>query len=425
MGALHRSVAAVAALALVAASTACVASPSTSLGPTPSTAASPKPTPFPTPSVAAATPAPTAPGMFEALDPAAFALEPAAPDGVDGLRAGAVAPKMFGWLAGGGYTYSSEDRPVADAVAWFSPDGLDWERMAPPERACDGTHRISEFLGGPISWAVGECTTRGPDGDDVVPVVWRLMERVTWERVDPRCTEGVSCGSGGVAVVQELTLAEFDDMSGKGWLIGAGFAGSRFSAVRMELDGNVSRAARLPLPAWAVDEAGTVAHSVSGSPDVGWVIAGRTPIMGEEGPQPMPVAWRSRDGSTWSLLDEQAIEALWDANVLQIGWTPDAWFAFGEEMLRSTDLVTWSKITAPSPVDWWNALTTHRDLLIAFVEAPDPSMQLLQSRDGSTWTAIPVPYGNSVISGGSDYESFIVVGSRRPDAGAWRLALPG
>lgn len=424
MGALRRSVAAVAALTLASMSAGCAgpASPSPSLDPLPTATASPASTRNVTPPTAMPTPSPATSIAFEPLDPAAFALEPGAPDGVDGLRAWAVTPKDFGWLAGGGYSSSGDGRPPTDAAAWISSDGRDWERMAAPERACDGYHWISEFIGGPLLWAVGGCSVFGSDGamERTVPVLWRLKDQVTWERIDTRCIDGVRCGNAGVAVVQALRLAELDDAMGTGWLLGAGFAGSRFSALRMELDGTVSAATRLALPAWAEDEAATIAASISGNPEVGWVITARTPILGEEGPQPMPVAWSSRDGLTWSLLDERAITSLWNGNVGQIDWTPDGWFALGEQLLQSTDLASWSQVTAPAGVGWWYGIAAHRDMLFAFVD----DVQLVQSDDGLAWTIVPVPAGDHLSAGGSDYESFILVGSHGPDAAAWGLVMP-
>lgn len=422
-----RRVARLAGLALVAASTACSAPAVASRSPvaTPTAAPSPEPTPPATASAVTPTPSPATTISFEPLDPAAFALEAGPPAGFDGVHAHAVEPYYFGWLAGGAYN-STGNPPAADAVAWFSPDGLDWERMAAPTRACDGYQSISAFLGHPIAWALGGCEiVSSGDSSRIVSVVWRLRDDRTWGLVDTRCTGDVRCGGTDVAVVQALRLAEYDDAFGEGWLLGAGFAGSRFSALRLELDGSVSKATRLPMPAWADYEEETIARSITRGPDQEWVITALTDILGEEGPTQVPVAWRSTDGSNWSLLGEQAVESLREANVLRIDGTEDGWFALGEQLLWSTDLVSWTEVTAPAGVGWWHRIAMHRETFFAFVDATAGDVQLLQSRDGSTWTRVDVPDGLRLTDGASDYETFIVVGSHGPNAGAWRVVLPG
>jgi hypothetical protein len=411
-----------ATIALVTGTTAC-ANPAGL--PSPSTIASPPAshgsTAPPSPTAGPVTPSPRTSLTVELLDPAAFAYEAAAPAGTDGVRARAIGGTMAGWLAGGGYSSSGEARPDTDAVAWFSADGLDWERVTSPAFGGEGYQSISDVLGGPNWWALGTSQTGTPDATRQSDLLWRPREGSAWELVEPHCLEGVRCGESGVAAVQALAPAEFDDPSGRGWLLGAGFAGTRFSALRIEVDGRVSAATALPLPEWADDPAGTRAWSISRGPDSGWVITAQTPVPGDVGPAPRPVAWYSADDTTWSLLDEAALESMAAANTVRIRGTETGWFALGEQLLWSADLSTWTVIAGPGRVEWWNDLRSHRDLLVAFVDGDAP---LAISRDGTTWEPLDVPGGGHPVDGDSDWETFILVGSRGPDAAAWRLLLP-
>lgn len=289
------------------------------------------------------------------------------PEGFTSERLIAVTGSELGFVAVG----------VAEAVglergqAWFSADGIEWERTG-PENVLDGVSLIDVAAGPGGFFALGDDIAAGRPADRPGPVLLRSPDGRTWERLPgvPGVPPGYASAIGG---------------GPKGY-VAVGYTDPDPGAILMVSADGV--AWRLIDPATAGDISDGIGAPIA--VDGGWLAVGS--------PGGALVVLRSMDGSTW---EATAVEGP-DTNgthlsrvlegphgLMATGGASDGCGPFascpGQAVgWWSQDGVAWGRIVGMDPAIAEGALTVHPERGFVAVTG----REAWSSPDGWSWTSL-------------------------------------